>query len=81
MEASLDRYARSGGVIPARPFYIWREFLIRHEAETLYSGEAYEYCWTCTEKFLVRVRPLLPKAQWEDHYISSAELHHEDMCK
>ena len=81
IETRLDRFAKEGGIVPLRPFYIWGEFRIEWNGEILYSDEAHEYCETCADALLAKVLPLLPEDQREDHRVSATELHHEDTSK
>ena len=81
LERTLDAFARAGGVIPARAYYIWGEFSLRDGAEVLYSDEGHEYCRSCAEGLLAKALPLLPKDARCDHQVSPTELHHEDTCK
>ncbi|AMK23237.1 hypothetical protein GG804_02050 [Sphingomonas histidinilytica] len=81
MEIVLDHFARSGGVAPVRPYYIWGEFRVETDGETLYSDEGHEYCRDCADRLLEKVLPHLSASERHDHRISSTELHHEDTCK
>lgn len=81
IEARLDSFARENGIVPLRPFYIWGEFRVEWNRETLYSDEAHEYCETCADALLAKVLPLLPEDQREDHRVSATELDHEDTSK
>lgn len=81
MERRLDAFAKSGGIVPVRAYFIWGEFRVECDGKVLYSDEGLEYCCTCAEELLASVLPLLPKDEHEEHRISATDLHHEDTCK
>lgn len=81
VEATLDHFAKAGGIVAVRAFYIWGEFKIEHAGNTLYSDEAHEYCEGCADTLLATVLPLLAADQRDRHRVSSTDLHAEDTCK
>lgn len=81
METTLDSFARSGGIMPVRAYYIWGEFHIIADGETLYSDEGHEYCLQCAEALLGKALIHLPEDERDEHRVSFTELHHEDTCK
>ncbi|WP_454887938.1 hypothetical protein [Sphingomonas oryzagri] len=81
MERRLDAFAKSGGIIPMRAYYIWGEFKVECDGKVLYSDEGHEYCFTCAEELLASVLSLLPKGEREEHRVSATDLDHEDTCK
>lgn len=81
IEKILDRFAKAGGIVPVRAFYIWGDIRIEHGGEIIYSDEAHEYCEGCAETLLATVLPLLPADQHDHHRVSSTDLHAEDTCK
>lgn len=79
--AALDHYARSHGVKPAEPHYIWGEFNLKQGDETLYTDEGHEYCEACARALLEKALPLLPENEREDHRVSATTCDSEDTCK